>query len=202
MCMSKQSAACWTEQSKAELHTELPQHLLPVELWSALPPFLSLFLSPPPDCGRQATRADGIQASRMTLVFLPLVLILQSWLSKPNPTLARAAGPLPALLLSTQRLFIPARVLASSSVYTHYPCAVTRLLSSILTHSLSLLLLTKLLFIKKCSVSTTNPSPPPPSLSFLLSLLQSALKRSLTASDIFSCSFFDKPVKTLSNCKH
>lgn len=110
------------DRSKADLHTELPRFastlLLPVELWSALPPLPSLSLlslSPPPDCGRQASRADGILASKMTLVFLPLVLILQSWLSKPNPTLARAAGPMPALLLSTQRLFITARVLASSS---------------------------------------------------------------------------------------
>lgn len=92
---------------------------------------LSRHLSPPPDCGRQASRADGILASRMTLVFLPLVLILQSWLSKPNPTLARAAGSLPALLLRTQRLFIPARAWTSSSAYTFYLCATTELLSSI-----------------------------------------------------------------------
>ena len=116
---------------------------------------LSLSLSPPPDCGRQASRADGILASRMTLVFLPLVLILQSWLSKPNPTLARAAGPLPALLLSTQRLFITARVLASSSAYTHYLSAVTQWFSSIhILSSLPLFLLTNLLFTQKYSVST------------------------------------------------
>lgn len=126
----------------------LPQHCC----CSGLPfPHSSLSLSscsplPLTAAGRQAGRADGILASRMTLVFLPLVLILQSWLSKPNPTLARAAGPLPALLLSTQRLFIGARVLANSSAYIHCLCAITQLLSSILVHSsLLLLLLTYLL---------------------------------------------------------
>lgn len=180
--------ALHADLGKADLHIELPSYastlLLPVELWSALPPFPSLSLlslSPPPDCGRQASRADGILASRMTLVFLPLVLILQSWLSKPNPTLARAAGPMPALLLSTQRLFITARVLASSSTYTHYPCA-TRLLSSILIlSSLPILLLTNLLYTQEYSVSTTSPSPPLPFLHFLFSLLRNRHSISLSS---------------------
>lgn len=77
----------------------------------------------------------------MTLVFLPLVLILQFWLSKPNPTLARTVGSLPALLLSTQRLFITSRVLAGSSSCSHYFCG-TQLFSVIFTFMNSLLSIT------------------------------------------------------------
>lgn len=88
---------------------------------------LCLFPLPLTAAGGRAGRADGILASRMTLALLPLVLILRPRLSKPNPTLARAAGPLPVLLLSTQRLFTTARVLASSSgLHTHTPNYLTR----------------------------------------------------------------------------
>lgn len=150
----------WAEQSWAAYRAaELCLNNVVASRALVCPSPTLLSLSPPPDCGRQASRADGILASRMTLVFLPLVLILQSWLSKPNPTLARPNGLLPALLLSTQRLFIPARVLASSWAYTHYLCAVTQLLSSIVILShLPLLLLTNLLFTQK-TVSTTSLSP-------------------------------------------
>lgn len=186
MRICRQSTACWSEQSwpayraaKLCLHIVVACRALVCP--SPTPISLSLLsLSPPPDCGRQASRADGILASRMTLVFLPLVLILQSWLSKPNPTLARAAGPMPALLLSTQRLFITARVLASSSAYTYYLYA-TRLLPSILVLScLPILPLANVLYSQKSSVSTISPSPPLLFLRFLCSLLQNRQAVSLS----------------------
>lgn len=86
MCVCKQSTACWTEQSKAELHTELPSSastlLLPLELWSALPPHSSL--SFPSPWLRQAGKQGRWYPSKQNdpgvpaPCFDPAVLIVQA----------------------------------------------------------------------------------------------------------------------------
>lgn len=91
MYKCKQSTASWTEKSKADLHTELPSSastlLLPVELWSALPPFLSLSLFPlalPSPWLRQAGKQDRWYPSKQNdpgvpaPCFDPAVLIVQA----------------------------------------------------------------------------------------------------------------------------
>ncbi len=96
----------------------LPVEPVPPVLLSLLPlsPPRQPAASPPPHCGS----ADGssVTSSFLPPCFDPAVLIVQA-----NPTLPESLAERPALLLSTQRLFIPATVTAAAvsfSLFSHF----------------------------------------------------------------------------------